>query len=48
MVIFSLQPDYDEIDEETRIKLVSRGKSDKGKNQRKYGELIKSLIKRFA
>lgn len=33
------QPDYDDIDLETRIKL-SRGKSDKGKDNKKYGKLL--------
>lgn len=34
------QPDYDDIEEETRIKLTQRGKSDKGKNKEQYGEFF--------
>jgi hypothetical protein len=33
-----LQPDYDGITSENRIKLLARGKSDKGKDNKKYGE----------
>jgi hypothetical protein len=33
-----LQPDYDDMNEENRIKLMARGKSDKGKDNKKYGK----------
>ncbi|CAO1407314.1 unnamed protein product [Diamesa serratosioi] len=33
-----IKPDYDEIDDETRIKVISRGKSDKAMNSRKYDD----------
>ena len=32
------QPDYDDMEDENRIKRMARGKSDKGKNKQKYGE----------
>jgi hypothetical protein len=32
------QPDYDDIEDENRVKLMQRGKSDKGKDNKKYGE----------
>lgn len=35
-LILPLQPDYDDIEDENRVKL-SRGKSDKGKDNKKYG-----------
>lgn len=35
---FHLQPDYDDIEDENRIKLMARGKSDKGKDNKKYGK----------
>lgn len=34
----SLQPDYDDIEDENQIKLMARGKSDKGKDNKKYGK----------
>lgn len=38
---FSLfsQPDYDDLDDDKMIKLMARGKSDKGKDNKKYGKL---------
>jgi len=34
------QPDYDDIEDENRPKLIGRGgKSDKGKDKQKYGKL---------
>ncbi|CAO1407305.1 unnamed protein product [Diamesa serratosioi] len=33
-----LRPDYDDIEEETRMKLMQRGKSDKGKNKEQYDD----------
>jgi hypothetical protein len=32
------QPDYDDIEDENHIKLMERGKSGKGKDNKKYGE----------
>ena len=32
------QPDYDDIDDENQVKLTERGKSGKGKDNKKYGE----------
>lgn len=37
---FHLQPDYDDIEDENRIKLMARGKSDKGKDKMKYGKCM--------
>lgn len=31
------QPDYDQIEDDNRVKLFSRVKSDKGKDRKKYG-----------
>lgn len=44
-----LQPDYDDIDVlegENRIKLMSRGKSDKGKDNKKYGKSSNTKLSR--
>lgn len=41
-VKFLLKPDYDDIENEKMIKLA-RGKSDKGKDNKKYGKLLKAL-----
>lgn len=41
--IFS-QPDYDDIEEETRITLKARGKSDKGKEHKKYGKFSTKIL----
>lgn len=38
LFFFFPKPDYDEIDDEARMNIVTRGKSDKGKNLRKYGK----------
>lgn len=32
------QPDYDDIEEQNRVTQFPRGKSDKGKDNKKYGE----------
>jgi hypothetical protein len=32
------QPDYDDIEDENQVKLTERGKSGKGKDNKKYGE----------
>jgi hypothetical protein len=38
LVLEHQQPDYDDMEDENRIKRMARGKSDKGKNKQKYGE----------
>lgn len=37
VLVFFSQPDYDDIEDENRVKL-QRGKSDKGKDNKKYGK----------
>lgn len=38
MISLFQQPDYDDIDDENQINIFSQGRSDKGKDNKKYGK----------
>lgn len=44
-MICLFQPDYDDIEDDARLTHFPRGKSDKGKDNKKYGKFYSKLNK---